>query len=278
VIQFGGSDDSDTDLDDNDSSLPFPQPLARSAFRGADFDPTSFLSSLANRFQTLEDLQAELRGLGQTLKEELLDLVNDNYQDFLALGTTLSGGEERVEEVRVGLLGFQRELASIKAKADSRREEVAKLLEEKRKLKHDIRHGRALLDIAERLDELETQLMIGEAAAKKSMDEDGYDSLSDVSDGESGSDDGDGRRVRKLKRLVEELSMVNVLLHRYGKNDGFLQAQRPRLLQIQQTLRVDVDSALKQEGADPKPEQEADEGSLKTLLQLRSSLQQEIHS
>ena len=32
--------------------------------------------------------------------------MNANYEDFLGLGGQLKGGEERVEEVRLGVLGF----------------------------------------------------------------------------------------------------------------------------------------------------------------------------
>jgi hypothetical protein len=49
-----------------------------------------------------------LRSRSQLLNKELLDLVNSNYQDFLNLGNSLHGGEEKVEEVRIGLLGFRK--------------------------------------------------------------------------------------------------------------------------------------------------------------------------
>lgn len=65
------------------------------------------------------------------MSKELLDLVNDKYQDFLSLGNTLRGGEERIEEVRVGLLGFQRDLTSVRENVKRRREDVAALIDEK---------------------------------------------------------------------------------------------------------------------------------------------------
>jgi len=255
---FGASDDSGSDLDATDSPLPFPKPLARSSFLTPEFDPTTFLSSLSDRFQTLEDLQNELRTLSQSLNKELLDLVNDNYQDFLSLGSTLSGGEERVEEVRVGLLGFQRELGVIRSKVDARRDDVAKLLEDKRKLKQEIKLGRALVEIAERIEDLEGQLMIGEAVNEKSRDgpvdkdmADGpeYDSFSeDSDDDESSTIDGDSRlRVRKVERLVDQFMVAKVLIGRHDAKQAFVATQRERLRQIQNTLRMDIDSAQKQD-------------------------------
>lgn len=149
ISQFGDSDESGSDFDEDTSGLPFPKPLSRSSFLAPDFDPATFLSSLTNRHQTLEDLRLELRDLSQTLNKELLDLVNENYQDFLSLGSVLKGGEEKVEEVRVGLLGFQRDVAAIQAKVEARRKEVESLLQEKKRYRMKANIAKALLDIAE---------------------------------------------------------------------------------------------------------------------------------
>jgi hypothetical protein len=261
--------------------LPFPKPLARSSFLASDFDPTTFLSSLSNRFQTLEDLQTELRTLSQSLNKELLDLVNDNYQDFLSLGSTLSGGEEKVEEVRVGLLGFQRELSLIRSKVDNRRDDVAKLVEDKRKLKQEIKLGRALLEIAERVKDLEGHLMIGEAARRRSNtgipdgttnDEEAFDSFSeDSDDGSSASED--RPHVRRLERLVEQYLVVKVLIRRHDIEHPFILTLEDRLHQIQITLRLDIEAKIKQvQRSDLERGDSVEESSSEGLLQLRQLL------
>jgi len=276
---FGGSDDSGSDLDETQSSLPFPKPLAPTSFLAPEFDPTTFLSGLSNRFQTLDDLQNELRALSQSLNKELLDLVNDNYQDFLSLGSTLSGGEEKVEQVRVGLLGFQRELGLIRSKVDKRRDDVANLLQEKRTLKQHVKLGRALLEIAERIEELEEHLMIGETVKARSRNalldtglgsETGYDSFGEESDDETSTEEGETRsRARKLARLVEQFLVVKVLVGRHDANQTFIVAQKERLGQIQTTLRLDIESARKQ---DTQSEGLMEKSSAGGLLQLRQRL------
>lgn len=213
------------------------------------------------------------------MNKELLDLVNDNYRDFLSLGSTLKGGEERVEDVRVGLLGFQRELNLIRTKVDVRRDDVAKLLDEKRQLKQQTRTGRALLEIAERVDELEGHLMIGETVRDKAengmLDTDstggaGYDSFSDDSEDEGSVTDGENRaRVRKLGRLVEQYLVVRVLAGRHNADHSFIAAQEPRVHKIQTTLRLDIESALK-EGTGV--EYQTDTSILDSLLELRQRL------
>ncbi len=283
IYQFGGSDDSGSDADGTDSPLPFPKPLARSSFLTPEFDPTTFLSSLSDRFQTLEDLQNELRTLSQSLNKELLDLVNDNYQDFLSLGSTLSGGREKVEEVRVGLLGFQRELGLIRSKVDIRRDEVAKLLAQKGKLKQEIKLGRALVEIAERIESLEGQLVIGETANQRSRNgavdtsptiQTGYESFSEDSDDETSSADGETRlRMRKLERLVEHFMVAKLLMSRHDANQVFVVALQQRLCQIQNTLRLDIESAQKQ-NLDNGPAAVSSSGG---LIRLKQQLEQETH-
>ena len=261
--------------------MPFPKPLAPSSFLASDFDPTTFLSSLSNRFQTLEDLQTELRALSQSLNKELLDLVNDNYQDFLSLGSTLSGGEEKVEEVRVGLLGFQRELNLIRSRVESRRNDLETLLDDKRRLKQEIQLGRVLLEIAERTEDLEGQLMIGEAARRRSQDglpegftndEAVFDSFSEDSDDESSTREG-RPHVRRLERLVEQYMVIQVLIRRHGSSHPFISALEESLHQIQITLRLDIEATMKQvQGRELGPGYSVDGSSTEGLLQLRQIL------
>ena len=121
--QFGDDSDSNSDNESSDS-LPYPEPLPRSDFLSQNFSATEYLSSLQNRHQTLEDLRSELRSRSQQLNQQLLDLVNSNYQDFLGLGSSLKGGDEKVEEIRVGLLGFQKDVEGIRTNIEQREEDV----------------------------------------------------------------------------------------------------------------------------------------------------------
>ena len=124
--------DSDSD-DDNPSTLPFPTPLSRSAFSNleAPFSPTEFLASLRNRHQTLEDLRAELRARSKDLERELVELVNRDYADFVGLGASLRGGDGRVVDLRMGLLGFRGEVAGVVGVVEGVRREVEVLVRRK---------------------------------------------------------------------------------------------------------------------------------------------------
>ncbi|KAL4913113.1 oligomeric golgi complex component, COG2-domain-containing protein [Aspergillus aurantiobrunneus] len=252
-FRFGDSDDSTSDLDDDTSGLPFPEPLSRASFLSPDFNPATYLSSLTNRHQSLEDLRQELRDLDQLLSRELLDLVNENYQDFLSLGTALEGGEEKVEQVRVGLLAFQRDVQSIRGKVEARQREVEELLNEKKRLRANANIGRALLDFADRVEELETRLMIGDQTPQEKPTE-LSDTESDLmeSEDEETEDEDRGENIAplvSLKRLEHHLQKyvyLTRLSSRIGDEHPFLLVQQQRMSKIRSALLLDLKKALEQ--------------------------------
>lgn len=242
---FGvSSDDSGSDFDGNESSLPFPKPLSRSVFLEPDFDPTTFLASLSDRHQTLNDLRHELQELNQSLNKELLDLVNDNYQDFLSLGSTLRGGEEKVEEVRVSLLSFQRDLTSVRENVDRRREDVTAMVDEKRKLMKSIRAGRSLLDVGAQLEDLECNLLI--AAPTDGNLEVSNGELHHMSDESDEDADHGGLSMRRLEGHVEQYLVLRRLLGQHPPRQPYILSQSERIARIKSTISLDLEGALKQ--------------------------------
>ncbi|KAJ5647274.1 hypothetical protein N7490_003646 [Penicillium lividum] len=253
-FKFGDSDESGSDFDEDSSSLPFPEPLSRASFLAPDFDPTTFLSSLTNRHQSLEDLRQELRSLEQLLNKELLDLVNENYQDFLSLGTALRGGEEKVEGVKVGLLSFRRDVQSIRDKVEERRREVEGLLNEKRQLRSLADVGKNLLDYADRVEELEHLLMIEDKSSlhgsptndESDAESDLYDNGSEESDDEELEDGTALVPLKRLERHVQKYVFLTSIASAVGKDHPFLLAQQPRVSKIKATVLLDLKTALEQ--------------------------------
>ncbi|KAJ5251347.1 hypothetical protein N7489_001757 [Penicillium chrysogenum] len=253
-FQFGDSDGS-SDFDEDPSGLPFPEPLSRSSFLAPDFDPANFLSSLTNRHQSLEDLRQELRGLEQFLNKELLDLVNENYQDFLSLGSSLRGGEEKVEGVKVGVLSFQRDVKAIRDKVEARRHEVEELLNEKRRLRTNADIGKDLLDYADRVEELEHR---GQVIAKEAA-QDESDAESDLYSGESADSDDDelpdgtpAISLKRMERHAQKFVYLTSIAARVGEKHPFLLAQQLRVAKIKSTVLLDLKNALEQATAGGK--------------------------
>ncbi|KAL8996541.1 MAG: hypothetical protein Q9188_006550 [Gyalolechia gomerana] len=239
---FDGSDSSDSGED----TLPYPEPLPRSAFVTPDFDPATFLSSLRNRHQTLEDLRAELRTRSQDIRKELLDLVNNNYQEFLSLGSNLQGGDEKVEEIRLGLLGFRREIAGLKGKVDERKKEVETLVVQKKEIRRQMQLGRALLDVDYRLQKLERSLMV--TSNENSHGPQGNDVDQDVSEDEDESDEGQegNASTTRLDRHVRQYLLTRRLMDRVGPDHPSISNQETRMAKVKNTILLDLGNALKQ--------------------------------
>lgn len=199
-------------------------------------------------------MRQELRSLEHLLNKELLDLVNENYQDFLSLGTALRGGEEKVEGVKVGLLSFQRDVQSIRDKIEARRREVEALLNEKRRLRSHADIGKELLDYADRVEELEHRLMIADKASRRDpttddesdTDSDLYGSGSDASDDEELEDGTAPVSLKRLDRHVQKYVYLISISKRVGEQHPFLLAQQSRVAKVKSTVLLDLKTALEQ--------------------------------
>lgn len=171
--------------------------------------------------------------------------MNENYQDFLGLGDTLKGGEEKVEEVRLGLLGFRREVDSLKGKVEIRRQEIERLLRERRKITKDERVGKSLLEADAKLLELEEGLGLRAnryAAADGSLN-------FDCSESEEESDADQASHtvlISRLSRRVHQYLYLRKLISKIGPNHPFLSRQEGRVTKVRQTLLLDLNNALAQ--------------------------------
>ncbi len=187
------------------------------------------------------------------MSKELLDLVNTNYQDFLGLGSSLKGGEEKVEEVRVGLLGFRREIEGVREKVVEKGREMEDLVAQRAATRKQVKVGRVLLNIEERLGELEERLMVlpsphSRAEAQEQEDPILSESEDDDDSGEDGSVGNGSTMVstRRLQRLVHQYLYVNKLVDQAGSGHPFLVAQQHRFTRVRNTLLIDLSTALKQ--------------------------------
>lgn len=180
--------------------------------------------------------------------------MNANYQDFLSLGKSLQGGEERIEEVRLGLLGFQRDVEGLRGMVEERRTEVRMLLSEKKRIRKELQLGRALLEVDERVQELEERLMVvsNPAAGKGDEPDEDFSESDEEEDSdeeeeeEGGGGGGDGLPISQLKRNAQRYMYIQRLVKRIGPAHPFLVNQEERILRLRQTVLLDLSNALKQ--------------------------------
>ena len=87
-------------LDTQVHDLPLYHPLAHSNpfFTATHFNVEEFLLSRVHT--SLPELRAELRDYLATLKEELVQLINDDYEAFISLSTDLRGEGTRLERLK----------------------------------------------------------------------------------------------------------------------------------------------------------------------------------
>ncbi|OJD33489.1 conserved oligomeric golgi complex subunit 2 protein [Diplodia corticola] len=250
------SSPSSSDIDDAD--LPYPTELPRSAFTvpAPHFSAAAYLSTLSHRHQTLGDLRADLRARSALISRELLDLVNANYADFLSLGRALRGGDDRVEEVRVGLLGMRKAVGEVREAVAGREEEVRGLVGEREGLVRGRAVARALLEVERRVGELEAALVVGQQGQGQGTGEggegssDGEEEEDDDGDDDDeetdGEDEAEGNvSLGRLRRLARQYLGVRQTAGRIGKEHPFLVAQEPRLTKIRNTLLLDLGAELK---------------------------------
>ncbi|KAK3995112.1 oligomeric golgi complex component, COG2-domain-containing protein [Cladorrhinum sp. PSN332] len=256
------SSTSRDDLNDDDNeALPFPEALARRDFLAPDFDPAAYLSTLhtggpASRHQTLEDLRSELRDRSAAISAELLELVNSNYTAFLSLGDELKGGEERVEDVRVALLGFRRAVGEVQSRVRERRVEVGTLNKELHDVKSAVEIGRQMLELDERVSGLESRLAVGSLGQPKkdvnnAVGDNWDDDVPDSEDDEEEEvDELDGEFVSsgpgKLASLARDYVHVERLAEAIGRDLPFVRKTEERITRCRNTILLDLSTALRE--------------------------------
>lgn len=191
-------------------------------------------------------MRADLRSRSQDIGKELLDLVNEDYEDFLSLGGSLRGGDEKIEEVRLGLLGFKRDVEGLKNMVDGRRKEVEALVNQRKEIRKQMQIGRALLDIDQRLGELEQSLMM---TSNGTHTED-HAEIADHAFSDSGEESDDGLEggiiISRLGRLAKQYLLTERIVKRVGPSHPFIVKQGARMTKVRNTVLLDLGNALKQ--------------------------------
>ncbi|KAF3153056.1 hypothetical protein TWF594_000101 [Orbilia oligospora] len=259
---------SDSDPEDDFSSLPFPQPLPRSAFITTDFSASSYLASL-HRHQTLEDLRAELRTRSKDLERELVELVNRDYADFVGLGSSLRGGEGKVNDLKLGVMGFAREIEGVKEKVVKVSNEMEKDMVVKKEIARKKALARNLLTFDSRLSQLESLLLL-----KGQNEADDHILTLDLDETSNSS----LTSLPRLQKLVTSYLYLKHVLSKIPPTHPFVKAQGKRLKQAKQTLSDDLSRALKECRAELKGEGQGEnerkelEGRLVEILKLWSEV------
>ena len=170
----------------------------------------------------------------------------------------MRGGEERIEEVKLGLLGFRRDVEGLRSKVHDRRTEVEALIAERRSVRKQIQMGRTLVELDQKLSDLEEKLML--IVIKPAQSDEKHDLVG--SETEDESDEDHGLSLTRLRRHTQQYVYITKLTAKLGIEHPFVKKQQNRILGIQRTLLMDLSTALKQAN---RPGNEDSEKILKLL-------------
>lgn len=277
---FNNNGHYDADSEDLDAPLPFPTALSRRDFLAPNFNAADYLSSLfpgdasfatddhhqdnngttgvggggadalaglrSHRHQTLEDLRTELRERSSAISAELLELVNANYTSFLGLGDELKGGEERVEDVRVALLGFRRQVEEIQSRVRGRREDVQRVGGELRGVRGEVETGRRMLELDERVEVLLGRLEEDRGEHDSDDDDEDEDEDEDGGDGNQEEVTFTGSSPSLLMDLAREYVAIDKLADAIGRDLPYVKKMEEGISRCRNTLLLDLGASMKE--------------------------------
>lgn len=129
--------------------LPSLVPLSHDhpLLSSATFDVDAFL--LSRIHIPLDELRGELRSYLGVLREELVQLINDDYEEFISLGTGMRGESDRLKRLQKPLEMLRGEVEVVRDVLASHQDAVQAKLDERATLREE----KALLELLQRLFE-----------------------------------------------------------------------------------------------------------------------------
>ena len=159
-----------TDLDNDEQGvLPFAPPLSHGLFLSEPFEASTFL--LTRKHVNLDDLRSELRSYLTSLRQQLVSIINSDYEDFINLGGShLLGSEDQMSyRMRKPLEGISREIKEAMDELLG----VKLSLESRLARRDDVRNRKAtcrkMLGINEQIQKVEEMLLISSSTYNQPM-------------------------------------------------------------------------------------------------------------
>ncbi|KAH3688085.1 hypothetical protein WICPIJ_000927 [Wickerhamomyces pijperi] len=165
----------DIELDSDSETFPYPKQVTRSTFlqdlQIDETNPTKSLTDLNSsefqvdkflfehyRYTVLDDLQNELNVLLKELDQELFDLVNDDYFEFIKLGKALDGGEGLIDTLRIDVGKYRKKLVDEDLKLSKSQDHVRQTVDNLQNLKQLQKHASNMLLLDTLMGKFETLL------------------------------------------------------------------------------------------------------------------------
>ncbi|KAI0709565.1 COG complex component [Cerioporus squamosus] len=239
---LNGASTTDDDVPAEARNLPVYVPLSHSdPYLSAEtFDVEQFLLSRA--YTSLPDLRTELRDYLAALKEELVKLINDDYEAFISLSTDLRGEGARLE-------GMKRPLAELKGRVLEARktlqviqDEIKEKLDRRAAIREEKAFLHLLLKVSESITRLESLLLI-ESPEDEGKDSAAVETMQLTSRGDADAEDRTrGNRAKHIARVAAEYTQLLYHVSRARTEPcAFIDESQWRVDRIKSTLSSDLD-------------------------------------
>ncbi|KAF7376188.1 Conserved oligomeric Golgi complex subunit 2 [Mycena sanguinolenta] len=232
-------------LDDDDApghDLPIYVPLAHdNPYLTSDvFDVEAFL--LSRSHTSLRDLRTELRDYLASLKEELVKLINDDYEAFISLSTDLRGEGARLERLKEPLGDLKTQILESKRELHVIQDAIQEKLEKRAVLREEKALLHLLLKLSESVTRLESLLLITSPEQDDEMQQSPLDDSRPMALNLTEDDRTRGNRAKHLGRVATEYTQ---LLYHASKarqeNCVFVDEIQWRIDRVRSTLSSDLD-------------------------------------
>ncbi|KAI5966678.1 hypothetical protein KGF57_000642 [Candida theae] len=122
--------------EEEEEDFPFPVSISTTDFKNFNNDPGAIDQFLykSHRFTSLDVLIKELKQLSSTLNQNLLDIVNHDYTDYIKLGKSINGGDDLINSVSEDLKQFKLQLRQYSDKFASMDQSIGAALELRKQL------------------------------------------------------------------------------------------------------------------------------------------------
>ncbi|KAF8578033.1 COG complex component [Ramaria rubella] len=202
---------------------------------------------LLSRLHTsLPDLRLELRDYLAGLKEELVQLINDDYAAFISLSTDLRGEGARLERLKFPLGGVKREIEASLEQLRHIQETVQERLDERSALREEKALLHLLLKLSESLSRLESLLLIAPPPSDETVESLSHGSTLSVHTSLLQNEGQDERsrtnRVKHLSRVATEFTQLQYHVEKArSERCAFVTEIQWRVDRIKSTLSSDLD-------------------------------------
>ncbi|KAI0744038.1 COG complex component [Daedaleopsis nitida] len=240
--RLNGVGTADDDLPPEARSLPVYVPLSHvDPYLSAEtFDVEQFLLSRA--YTSLPDLRTELRDYLAALKEELVKLINDDYEAFISLSTDLRGEGTRLESMKRPLADLKARVLEARKTLQVIQDEIKEKLDRRAVIREEKAFLHLLLKISESITRLESLLLITSPEdGEKDSATIGTMQIPSRMDGEV-EDRTRGNRAKHIARVAAEFTQLLYHVHRAQTEPcAFIDESQWRIDRIKSTLSSDLD-------------------------------------